>query len=84
MKCAKLNRTLLTWGMIEPFMNNGFPTRRGKSLKLEMLDIDSRLTGLQNRQQGRHMKPLVFLARDFGNSPEDKIPLIEHWNAPSF
>ena len=27
-------------GTIEPFVNNGFPTRSGKSLKLETLNVD--------------------------------------------
>ena len=56
---AKLNRTPCTRGTIEPFVNNGFPTRSGKSLKLETLDIDSRLTGLKNRWQGRRILLLV-------------------------
>ena len=26
----------------------------------------------------------IFLARDFENSPEVKVPLITRWNAPAF
>ena len=31
---------------IEGSVNNGFPTRSGKKLQLETLDVDSRLIGL--------------------------------------
>ena len=58
-KRAKLNCTPLARGTIEPFVNNGFPTRSGKSLKLETLDIESRLTGLKNRWQDRRLQLLV-------------------------
>ena len=44
MKCAKLNCTPLAQGMIEPSVNSGSPIRSSKSLKLEMLEIDSRTT----------------------------------------
>ena len=57
--CAKLNCTPLARSMIEPFVNNSLPARSSKSLKLETLDIDSRLTGLRNCGQGGHMHPLV-------------------------
>ena len=33
-------------GTIEGSVNNGFPTRRGKKLQLETLDLDSRLIDL--------------------------------------
>ena len=46
-------------GTIELSVNKGFPTQSGKSLKLETLDIDSRVNGLKNRWQGRHMQLLV-------------------------
>ena len=45
-KRATKNRTPVTWGMIELSANNGFPTRSGKKLQIETLDIDSRLIGL--------------------------------------
>ena len=43
-------------------INNGFPTRSSKSLKLETLEIDSRLTGLKNRWQDRRIRevPMVL------------------------
>ena len=43
---ATKNRTPLARGTIEPSINNGFPTRSGKRLQLEMLDLDSRVIGL--------------------------------------
>ena len=58
-KCAKLSCTSLAWGTIEPFVNNSFPTRSGNSLKLETLDIDSRLTGLKKRWQVRRIQLFV-------------------------
>ena len=45
-KRATKNRTPVTRGTIEPSAKKGFPTRSGKKLQLETLDIDSRLTGL--------------------------------------
>ena len=45
-KRATKNRTPVARGTIEPSANNGFPTRSGKKLQLETLDIDSRLIGL--------------------------------------
>ena len=47
LKCAKLNSNPLARGTIEVFVNSGFPTESGKTLRLEALDIDSRLTGLK-------------------------------------
>ena len=46
-------------GTIEPSVSKGFPTQSGKSLKLETLDIDSRVNGLKSRWQGRHMQLFV-------------------------
>ena len=45
-KRATKNRTPVARGTIEPSANNGFPTRSGKKLQLETLDLDSRLIGL--------------------------------------
>ena len=45
-KRATKNRTPVTQGTIEPFVNNSFPTRSGKKLELEMLDLNSGLIGL--------------------------------------
>jgi len=45
-KRATKNRTPLERGTIEGSVNNGFPTRSGKKLQLEKLDVDSRLIGL--------------------------------------
>ena len=45
-KRATKNRTPLARGAIEPFVYNGFPTRSGKRLQLETLDIGSRLIDL--------------------------------------
>ena len=45
-KRATKNRTPLERGTIEGSVNNGFPTRSGKKLQLETLDVDSRLIGL--------------------------------------
>ena len=40
------NRTPLERDTIEASVNNGFPTRSGKNLQLETLDLDIRLIGL--------------------------------------
>ena len=45
-KRATKNRTSLERSTIEGSVNNGFPTRSGKKLQLETLDVDSRLIGL--------------------------------------
>ena len=45
-KRATKNRTSLERGTIEGSVNNGFPTRSGKKMQLETLDVDSRLIGL--------------------------------------
>ena len=44
-KRATKNRTPLERGTIEGSVN-GFPTRSGKKLQLETLDVDSKLIGL--------------------------------------
>ena len=76
MKRAKLKHTSLARGTIKPSVNNGFPTRSGKSLKLETLDINSRVTGLKTAGK----IGFSFVGKKLGNSLEDKVPLIEHWN----
>lgn len=45
-KHALKNCTPVARGMIEPSINNGFPTRSGRKRQLEMLDLDSGLIGL--------------------------------------
>ena len=45
-KRAPKNRTPLERDTIETSVNNGFPTRSGKNLQLETLDLDIRLIGL--------------------------------------
>ena len=58
-KRARLKRTLVGRGTIEPSVNNGFPTRSGKRQQLETLDLESRLIGLQKRWQSRRLLLLV-------------------------
>jgi len=41
-----LATTLFECGTIEGSVNNSFPTRSGKKLQLETLDLDSRRIGL--------------------------------------
>ena len=58
-KRAPKNRTPLKRDTIEASVNNGFPTRSGKNLQLETLDLDIRLIGLYNRWQSRRLQLLV-------------------------